>query len=150
MKILTEKEVMTKFRSNKRNLIKVLGRKSTTDRQLSDVGRKLFGKKYIGTFSQDYKPNARPNYQFFIINTDTKGGPGEHWVAVVKNNNTYYIYDSFGRKAHKLLHVFTKGKLIIESDLDAEQRGASQVCGVLCISWLQVVNDFGIRNALKV
>ena len=146
-----EKEVTNKFRTIKRKLIKVLGRKSTTDQQLSHIGQKLFGKKYIGTFSQDYKPKVSPKTQFFIINTDRKGGPGLHWVAVVKNNNTYYIYDSFARHAHKLVPVFTKGKLFIESDkTDAEQRGASEICGVLCLAWLQIVDEFGIRKALLI
>jgi hypothetical protein len=148
---LTEEEATAKFKSNKRKFIKVLGRKSTTDQQLTTLGKKLFGNKYVGTYAQDYKPTASPVNQYFIINTDLSGKPGTHWVAIVKNEYTYYIYDSFARTAKRLLPVFTKGRMIIESDLtDAEQQGSSEVCGVLCLAWLKVAHNLGIRSALKV
>lgn len=149
--MLTEKEVTAVFKAYKRKIIKILGRKSTTDKQLTDMGKKMFGAKYIGTFPQNYRPKASPKHQFFIINTHLSGQPGEHWVAIVKNNNTYYVYDSFARTSKKVIPHFQKNKMIIESDLsDAEQRGKSEVCGQLCLSWLAVVNELGIRNALRI
>lgn len=149
--MLTEKEVNKEFRLRKKQIIKILGRKSTTDQQLTSLGKKLFGKKYVGTFSQDYKPKKTPKCQYFIINTDVLGKPGKHWVAIVKNNNTYYIYDSFARSAKRLIPIFVKGKLIVESDLsDQEQRGLSQVCGQLCLSFLSIVHTYGIRTALQI
>jgi hypothetical protein len=151
MPTLSEKEVTAKFRTYKRQMIKALGRKATTDKQLTTMGKKLFGKKYIGTFSQNYKVKSSPTTQMFVINTDTSGGPGEHWIAVLKNNNTFYVYDSFARTSKKIIPVFSKNKLIIESDRDdAEQRGQSEVCGQLCLSWLCVAQELGIRNALKI
>lgn len=151
MPTLTEKQVTAKFRKYKKEMIKHLGRKSTTDKQLTALGKKLFGKKYIGTFSQDYRVKPQPAKQFFIINTDRKGRPGEHWVAVVKNNNTFYVYDSFARSSHRLIPVFSKNKVTINSDLsDAEQKGNSEVCGQLCLSWLSIVKECGIRNALLI
>jgi hypothetical protein len=148
--MLTEKEVISEFNKNKKTLFKTMGKKSTTNIQLNKMGKQMFGKKYQGTFSQSHKPKSKPVNQYFIINTDTKDGPGVHWCAVVKNKNTYYIYDSFGRTSKRLLPVFTQGRLIIDSDYDAEQFGDSEICGQLCLSWIQVVNDFGIRNALLI
>jgi hypothetical protein len=149
--MLTENEVMVIFRKKKKEIIKLLGRKATTDIQLTSLGHDMFGKKYTGTYSQDHKPKKLPKCQYFIINTDRRGGNGTHWVAIVKNNNTFYIYDSFARNAKRLIPVFSKGKLIIESDLsDAEQRGDSEVCGQLCLSFLYVVNKHGIRAALLI
>jgi hypothetical protein len=106
MPVLSEKEVEKKFKAYKRKMIKILGRKATTDDQLTQLGKRLFGKRYIGTFSQDYKPQKKPTCQYFIINNQLKGQPGEHWIAVVKNGNTYYIYDSFARHAERLIPVF--------------------------------------------
>jgi hypothetical protein len=147
---LSEKEVKAKFNKYKKNLFKIMGKKSTTNHQLDTIGKQLFGAKYIGTFSQSYKPKKKPDHQYFIINTDLANMPGVHWVAVVKNKNTYYIYDSFGRTSKRLLPVFTQGRLIIDSDYDAEQFGDSEICGQLCLSFLQVVKEFGIRNALLI
>jgi hypothetical protein len=77
--------------------------------------------------------------------------PGTHWCAVVKNKNTYYIYDSFARTSRRLLPVFSKGRLVIDSDTsDQEQFGSSEICGQLCLSFLQVVKEHGIRNAIKI
>jgi hypothetical protein len=115
------------------------------------LGKKLFGKRYIGTFSQDYKPQKKPTCQYFIINNQLKGQPGEHWIAIVKNGNTYYIYDSFARHAERLIPIFSKNKLIIESDkTDSEQRGKSEICGALCLSFIATAYELGIRNALKI
>jgi hypothetical protein len=137
---MNEKDVTAKFNNDKKNIIKILGRKSTTDQQLTNLGKKLFGKKYIGTFPQDYNPKSTPVNQYFIINTDTSGKKGTHWVAIVKNKNTYYIYDSFARKAKRLLPIFTKGKMVINSDLtDQEQFGNSR--GL----WLSMSTEFAPR-----
>jgi hypothetical protein len=149
--MLSEKEVTAKFNANKKKIIKIMGVKNTTNLQLDRMGKQLFGTKYQGTFSQSYKPRSTPAHQCFIINTDLKGQPGTHWVAVIKNKNTYYIYDSFARTSRRLLPVFTRGRLIIDGDTsDAEQFGDSQICGQLCLSWIQVVKDHGIRNALLI
>ena len=146
---LTEKQVEKVFNKYKRRLIKRLGTRATFADELTNIGRELFGGLYTGTYRQQHKP-GRKSRQFFIINTATDG-PGDHWVAVVKNNKTYYIYDSFARSSKKLIPVFARGKLTIDSDRsDAEQFGDSQICGQLCLSWLCCVRDLGIRNALKI
>lgn len=151
MKPLSEKQVERVFSKHKRQMIKRLGIEPTTDEQLTRVGRELFNTKYIGTFPQDYKPKASPKRQYFIINTHTSGQPGEHWVAIVKNGKTYYIYDSFARSASKLLPVFI-GKLskYIESDKGDQEQHGGAICGQLCLAWLTVVHTLGVRNALKV
>ena len=150
MVVLTEKQVMRVFNKYKKQMISVLGNKVTIDSQLTTVGKHLFGPLYVGTFSQSYKPKAKPSKQMFIINVDTKGMPGTHWVAVFKNGKTYYMYDSFGRRSHRLLPVFSGGRLVIDSDRDAEQHPSTDICGPLWLAWLSTVKDLGIRNALKV
>jgi hypothetical protein len=105
---MNEKDITSTFNSNTKKMITILGRKGTTDQQLTDLGNKLFGRKYIGTFPQNYKVKSSPANQYFIINTDTSGEKGAHWVSIVKNKNTYYSYDSFARKAKRLLPISLK------------------------------------------
>jgi len=150
--MVKDKKVDTLFKAYKKKLIAEIGTKATTDTELTKYGKRLFGTKYIGTYSQNEKiPKSNIKQKFYIINVDTVGEPGTHWVAVVQNGNTYYIYDSYARGAKRLIPLFVKGKIIIESDRsDAEQYGDSEICGQLCLSWLCVVNELGIRSALKI
>jgi hypothetical protein len=147
---MTEKQVMRVFNAHKRRLIKQLGRKSTSDKQLTDTGKLLLGSSFQGAFPQNYRVRKTPKRQTFILNTDTSGGPGEHWVSVIKNNKTFYVYDSFGRSSRKLLPVFSRGKLVIDSEYDAEQADDTEIWGQLCLSWLLTVQQLGIRNALRI
>ena len=151
---MTEKKAEDLFKKHKTHLLKVLGRKATYDDQLTKTGRQLFGSKYLGTYPQDQAPLGRTGMA--IMNTDVSKGPGVHWVALYLTPKTVYVYDSFARPTSQLLKILTKnaaGKKIrlIDSDRsDKEQRGASEVCGVLCLSFLCVAKDLGIRVALKI
>ena len=134
--------------------IRKLGRRPLWDTELTKLGRELFGEKYTGTFRGNHKPTSRPVKQYFIVNTAVKGS-GEHWVSVYKNGDNMYIYDSYGRHSHKLLPAFIRanrggGIRFIDSDRDPEQAADEVICGHLCIAWLQCVEKYGIRNALKI
>jgi hypothetical protein len=154
--MLTEKEVLKVFNQHKRKLIKLMGSGSTTDGQLNAVGYTLFGKRYIGTYSQDnLKFNKIKNNSFAIINTDTKNKGGVHWVALYFTPKTVYIWDSYGRSSHTLLPIFVKQlknrKLkFIDSDPDADQSKKSKICGPLCLGWMLTVKEVGVLNAIKV
>lgn len=147
---MTEKDVMTVFNAHKRRLLLQLGRKATTNTQLTHTGRLLLGSCFKGAHPQDYQIKKTPKIQYFILNNHKKGQSGEHWVAILKNGNVYYVYDSFGRTSNKLLPHFSKNRIIIDSDYDAEQFGESEICGQLCLAWLLCVKELGIRNALLV
>jgi hypothetical protein len=153
---LTEKEVMKIFNKHKKMLIQLVGTKSTTDTQLNTIGNKLFGRQYLGTFSQDNFPWQKVRTDSFaIINTDTQGKAGVHWVAVYATAKTIYIWDSYGRNSKQLLPIFTKQVLtrklkFKDSDPDADQSKKSQICGQICMAWMLTVKQLGIANALKV
>jgi hypothetical protein len=73
---------------------------------------------------------------YFIIHTDFIGGPGVHWMAVVNQGHSVYVYDSFGRRATSILPTFVQkmvdhGFKIYNTDLgDADQHGGTRVdCG---------------------
>ena len=52
-------------------------------------------KEFLGVYSRDKLNFYMPDETGIIINTDKSGEPGEHWVAIYKNERTIY-FDSFG------------------------------------------------------
>ena len=56
-----------------------------------DLG--IINKKYDGVFSRDNIPNQNGMY---IINLDSKIGPGTHWVSLIIGPNRLLYFDSFG------------------------------------------------------
>ena len=139
------------FKKYKRRFINKLGRKSTYNDQLDALGGGEF-KRWNGVHSQDRYVD-KPGFQ--ILNTDISGGEGDHWVAAYRTPKQLYIYDSFGRPTNKLLRGLNRrmsgnGIKIVDADYDPEQKGDSEICGCLALSWLCVVRDLGIREALKI
>ena len=153
MKSKSELKVEALFQKYKKKFTKQLGSKATYDTDLLRIGKKEFGSKFQGVYAVDDQFLVKNN-KFYIINTDTKSGPGEHWVAVYLTAKNLYFYDSFSRSAKKITPLLVKRfqhRHIISSDQkDQEQRGLSEVCGVLCLSWIKVAIDLGIKQALKI
>lgn len=152
MKVLTEKQVERKFKSINKKLLKQIGHTEATNNfELDNIGKDLFGSKWLGVYMSNSKIPKTPKQAYFIINVDKIGQRGSHWMGVYRTtNNTYYMFDSFGRRSDRLVPSFTRGKIIIDSDYDADQHDSTDICGSLCLSWLVVVRDYGIRNALKI
>lgn len=150
---MDEKHVENHFRKHRDKLFKKFGRKALDNFQLDKICKDYLKSKYIGTFAQDKIPLNKEGYM--IVNTDKSGKPGTHWVAIYSTNKTFYVYDSYGRSTKSLLKILTK-KLknkkikIVDSDRDQEQRGNSEVCGVLCCAWLFTCRDLSVRNAIKI
>jgi hypothetical protein len=153
MKSKSELRVEALFKTYKQKFTKKLGVKATYDTDLDRVAKKEFGAKWGGIYAVDEQFKIINN-KYYIINTDTKDGPGEHWVAVYLTAKNLYFYDSFSRNPKKITPLLVKRfqhRHIISSDQkDQEQRGLSEVCGVLCLSWIKVAIDLGIKQALKI
>ena len=144
---------MALFNLYRDELFKQFGKKALYGDQLTKIGKKLIGTKYVGTYSQDTIPLNKSGYM--IVNTDLVKNSGTHWVAIYSTKTHVYIYDTFGRKSNKLLTHLTKSakkinKKIVDSDPDNEQRGLSEVCGILCVSWLLTIKKLGIKKAILV
>lgn len=151
MPSLSEKQVMRHFNKYKRQFIQELGRKATSDQQLTAVGKRIFGSKYSGTYPQNGKIPQRNGKHYYIINVDLSHQPGSHWVAVCTTpKGISYVYDSFARSSKKLLPHFSKNRIIVDAEYDPEQFGSTEICGPLCLAWLACVDSLGIRNALKI
>jgi hypothetical protein len=149
MKSLSEKECMKKYNAILRKVIKTIGNKITTNIDLDNYLKQINLKNYSGIYMVDEKFPKRKNSSL-IINTDKLGGQGEHWIAVYQSNSKFYIYDSFGRTSKKIIPKFIKGKLYIDSDLDAEQHHSEVNCGQRSMAWLIFREKYGIYNALKI
>ena len=141
------------FLNYKKELIQKLGTRGLYDDQLTAKGRELFGKRYLGTFSQDTIPLNKHGYM--ICNVDTQTQKGSHWVAIHSTPKTLYIYDSFGRSTQRLLPLLEqnmKEKKVhhFDSNYLPEQFGKTQICGQLSLAWLCVVKQYGIKKALTI
>ena len=145
------------FRARKRALIKLLGRRALSDHDIESAGRALYGKTWGGVWPHDEFTAAklRPKRKY-VINTGHSRGAGIHWVGLYSGaGKTLYLYDSFGRATGSILPDLKKrlqaaGYSVVEPDRDAEQRGLSQVCGVLALAWLETVNRYGVMAALEI
>ena len=141
-------------------LIKFGHNKTTTTGELNKIGKELFGSKYLGTFAQDRLPAViykKPS-KYAIINVDTIGMPGTHWVAIAglsnsnerssrgKAVNKIMVFDSFGR-ASKFLLPLLREKSVIDTDPDAEQKQIQSSCGQFSLAWLYFFEKYGAKNA---
>ena len=140
----------------KKHVITKFGKKALDDRQLTELGRNIFGSKYLGTFPQDKVPWNKTGYLICNVDTSKKINTDDaHWVAIYTTKTRLYIYDTFGRHTSFILPiVFEKAakinKKIIEADHDPEQYGYSEICGQLSMAFLCVVKDLGVKKALTI
>lgn len=133
-------------------MYRVLGRGVTTNHQLNPVGKKLFGKSFIGVFAQDQVPKRLKNGDMFIINTHKARQPGEHWIAIHIKGSTAHIYDSYGRASARLLPHFVKQikHKYADADPDAEQAKKENSCGARSMAWLLYAKQNGLAKAMQI
>jgi len=129
----------------------IMGNETTFSTDLMRIASKLLGRRFLGIYASDRLPKMSNVKDMAIINLDKSGMPGSHWCGVFYDSGRFYVYDSFGRATKKILPRTFKGRgRVIDSDYDSEQSLDSTNCGQRCISWLCVVKELGIREALKI
>jgi len=157
-KLLKEKKAEDKYNLILKQMVKQMGDDTTGTKELEDMGKKLFGSQFIGTFPQDALPPAifkkDKKKRYAIINVDTTGLPGSHWVAIagLPNSKKIMIYDSFGRLTKNLLPIIKKqvkksGSSYSDTDHDAEQKKMQKSCGQRSLAWLLFLDRYGPANA---
>ena len=72
-----------------------------------------------------------------------------HWLSVVQQNKTCYVYDSFGRRASNVLPRFyhtmkARGYTIKNTDKDIDQADKNVDCGHRALSALMIYKKHGI------
>jgi len=125
---------------------KIVGNTTTYSSTLYKVGKKLFGNNFIGVFTSDNIPTI-PNAHMCIVNLDTSKQSGSHWVGIIKDKGRILIYDSFGRKAIKILSKVKNIDKYIDTELDKEQDISESNCGARCLAYLMVYHKHGYTYA---
>jgi hypothetical protein len=129
----------------------LVGDKITYGSDLDIIGKKLFGSLFAGVFSSDKIITLSKNKRYVIYNLDKSYEGGSHWIACAYEKNDIICYDSFGRKANKIIPSLTNstGK-VLNTDLDAEQKIEQTDCGARSLAWLLFFHNHGKKNAMLI
>ena len=135
-----------KYKQSFTKMKRIVGNTTTYLSDLANAGNKLFKSNFIGVYNSDEIPRSIPKGSCFIVNVDGKNEPGSHWLGVCKerNNNTIWVYDSFGRNIHRLLpKIYGSGRIIKTTERDAEQNEMENNCGARSLAFIDVFMRFG-------
>ena len=133
-------------------LVKKLGNKALSDSDIKKEASTLKLPKFSGIYLQNsVLPEGNCSY---IINQDVVGGPGLHWLSVVQQNKTCYVYDSFGRRASNVLPRFyhtmkARGYTIKNTDKDIDQANKNVDCGHRALSALMIYKKHGLDGYMQ-
>ncbi len=143
-----EKKINKLFQEYYKQIVKYLKHNKTTNsEELSKLGKKIFGDKFRGVFPSDKIPDLN-NKEMVIANLDNSSQAGSHWIALYKDNDNLWIYDSFGRSVYSILPILKKHKgKIKEADKDAEQKIEQECCGQYSTAFLCVCHFHGVELA---
>lgn len=136
-----------KFRKKYKEFENKFGKGEQTNYFLNKIGKAMFNRRYKGTYPSDMIPQLN-NDEYAILNLDDSTKSGSHWVAIAKQNNEVYIYDSFGRKIKKIIpSVVSKYRRIKMTESDKEQDEKEYTCSLYCLAWLYIVDELGFKFA---
>jgi len=77
---MSKSEIKLAFKDYRKRIFDLMGKKSLYTNEITKMGKKLFGDKYLGTFPQDKAPTGEG---YLIINTDTSDKDGTHWIGII-------------------------------------------------------------------
>ena len=132
----------------------ILGNDVTSDLQLNSVGRKIFKNSWLGVHPVNVKKatlmnRIKPGLNYGIINVDHSSLPGSHWLSIIYNGKTWYIYDSYARKLKKLIPRFIRSIdfRYINMNKQADQKDNENSCGARSMAVLLYTCKYGIQSA---
>ena len=114
---------------------------------------------YLNTFSKDEIPLIQDN-KCFIFNLQNSNQAGSHWIALSRNNNNIFIFDSFG-VGHIPKNIYkTYKNFNIITNIYRIQHINSNLCGLFCIlfclykvnnknKFIEFLNLFNVSNYMK-
>jgi hypothetical protein len=128
------------------------GKKEKATNELDEIMKIFIKNKYIGTIPYDYYPLDKIGCSYAIVNTDHSNKSGQHWVAVYRNKDKIYVYDSFARHLDRLMPEFCNrmidnGFKIIQVNKKLDQANDQEDCGLRSAVWLMCVDQDGIKKA---
>lgn len=141
----TKKNAEQSYRDELKKMKKLVGNKITYSDELARVGDDLFGEKFMGVFTADKIPNHIKELHMAIVNLDNSNETGSHWVSVCKDKKgIIWVYDSFGRRIHKILpSIYGRGRKIKSTERDKEQGFKETNCGARSLAFLRVFHKLG-------
>ena len=147
---MDEKKIEGLYLSVLNQIEKKMGKRGTTYMdELLKMGRSMFPNNFKGVYSADEIPDIQEG-DYVIANLDKHNQAGSHWIGITRIGNRYYYYDSFGRRINKIMPGLSGRGKVIGDTKDKEQRVDETNCGQRCLSWLWILHNYGIKEALLI
>ena len=96
-------------------------------------------KYFVGTFSRTHITLSGKLPAIYIVNLDSYGSPGFHWISIYVDSKSIKIFDSFGGnflndpKFASFINYCRNKNQKIESSPYVIQSAFSATCGLYCI-----------------
>lgn len=117
-----------------------LPRRALTNIDLIKYAKLLLIPNFRGVFMRDTLPLKIRKNECGIVNLDISSGPGTHWTAYMKKNNSIIYFDSYGNlrpPTDLKKYFFSDGSFNkIKYNHDNVQSYNSINCGHLCLKFL--------------
>lgn len=120
-----------------------------SNQELEDIGKKCLI-NFKGVYPSDSFPKINKTHQYFsvIFNLSHHDKPGSHFVAVVKKENVFYYFDSFGEscKVQSLKNSLAKYTTEIEYSTKQLQQEKSLFCSFFCLAFILHLQKNKVSN----
>ena len=127
-----------------------------TNGYLQDLGKKIVGKTFLGSFPCDMAPNSKRRKKFSVIfNLSKHNQKGTHFVCVFADSNRIFYFDPLGNacKNKYIMNFLTKNKLRrkIRKKFIKIQSNESIFCGYFCIGFiLAMTNKVSLKQFFSI
>ena len=112
-----------------------------TNQYVEELGKKILGKHFLGTFPCDIQPIVDKKKIFSLVfNLSKHDSKGSHFIAIFADENNMLYFDPLGHKCENadILHFMTKvrSKRKMRTKFQKIQDCNSIFCGFFCIAFL--------------
>ena len=112
-----------------------------TNQYVEELGKKIIGKHFLGTFPCDIQPIVDKKKIFSLVfNLSKHDSKGSHFIAIFADENNLLYFDPLGHKCENadILHFMTKvrSKRKMRTKFQKIQDCNSIFCGFFCIAFL--------------
>ena len=114
---------------------------------------------FLGAFPYDQIPKSKKKMFSLVINTSSSHEAGDHWLALVYKDGTYYFMDSYGRNFTDLtfpedfrtiIKKYIGNKKSVHNKKLLQQL-TSNTCGEYAIYFVYMLsNNTSLKNSLRV
>jgi hypothetical protein len=126
-------------------VIELMGSRTTTTRELEEMGQQLMPGFFRGVFAATQQPEMDG---FCIVNTMDRP-PGQHWLGLYRESGQSVLYDSFGRAVGQGDLQHFEGFTMTEPDAEQpiSRDPELQFCGQACLAFGLVCKHGGMKAA---